>query len=241
MKLTKTILYRHFDFDVTSFYYEPDYFEFGEHDEYDGITRRHQEEIESHKILDDSTVPFVLLGNFSSGTVKIDALIVFSIRSAVPFTAVSHNPGMAFINAAKTQLKMLQDPQFSDFTITVEGKKFKVHRAILANASQVFAKLFTAEMKEARSGECTVEDIKPAIFEQLLEFIYGGKLPDNLANVSMKLYEAAHYYEIEDLKEICLPHLFAMIETANPVELFKWATAYDIENLMLELWTIIKR
>jgi BTB/POZ domain len=96
--------------------------------------------------------------------------------------------------------KMLNDPQFSDFKFIVKGKEFKVHRNILAAASPVFTKLFTADMEEARTSECIVDDIEPEIFELLLRFIHKGKLIEIIGAVSVKLYEAAHYYQIAQLK-----------------------------------------
>lgn len=97
---------------------------------------------------------------------------------------------------------ILNESKYSDFIFIVKGKPFKVHKNILAAASPVFDKLFSVKLKESRSNEC---DVKPFIFECLLNFIYSGELPENLheENVAQNLFEAAHLYQIDKLVDIC--------------------------------------
>jgi hypothetical protein len=135
---------------------------------------------------------------------------------------------------------ILDNSTFSDFKFIVKGKEFKVHRNILSTASPVFDKLFTVDMEEANNNECAVADIEPAIFEQLLRFIYKRELPENLSKVAMKLFEAAHYYEINKLKEICLKDVFELLSKSNAVKIFNWAWIYDCEELKDKAWIIIK-
>jgi hypothetical protein len=130
---------------------------------------------------------------------------------------------------SQKSLKMFEDPQFSDFKFIVKGKEFKVHRAMLCHASPVFAKLFTADMEEIRNNECVVNDIDPKIFKYLLRFIYGEVLPQDLKLVCVKLYEAAHYYEIEELKEVCIDEISQSIAKDNAVKMYNWACLYEVE------------
>lgn len=58
-------------------------------------------------------------------------------------------------------------------------------------------------MEEARTKQCTIETIEPEIFEYFLMFIYDEKLPEAIGPIFKKLYDAASYYEIENLKQIC--------------------------------------
>jgi hypothetical protein len=61
------------------------------------------------------------------------------------------------------------------------------------------------------------------------------------AELSVKLYEAAHYYEIEDLKKICKDILPFTVNKENAVELFNWACIYEENDLKIRAWNIIKR
>jgi speckle-type POZ protein len=100
--------------------------------------------------------------------------------------------------------------------------------------------MLTADMEEAHSSECIVNDIEPEIFEHLLRFIYGGELPEDIGAVSVKLYEAAHYYQIDELKEFCKKELPAMLKTENAEEMFHWAHVYDEHELKTAAWEVIR-
>jgi BTB/POZ domain len=147
------------------------------------------------------------------------------------------SPSGSLLLDVKVSLKYLP----ADFKFIVKGKEFKVHRNILAAASPVFTKLFTADMEEAQNGECIVNDIEPEIFELLLRFIHKGKLLEDIDAVLTELYEAAHYYQIDELKEVCKKELPAMLKTENAEEMFHWAHVYDEHELKTAAWKIVKR
>jgi BTB/POZ domain len=182
------------------------------------------------------------LNNLSpSGSFVLDVTVTIKDLSASSTHYVLKNPLKVYKQIAMNNSDMLENPQFSDFKFVVKDKEFKVHRNILASASPIFARLFTADMDEARKSECTVKDIEPKIFEHLLQFIYGGKLPEDIGAVAVKLYEAAHYYEINQLKEICQQEFPSMLKTENALEMFNWACTYDEEYLKMEAWKKFKR
>lgn len=136
-------------------------------------------------------------------------------------------------------LSMLKDETYADFTFIVKNKPFRVHRNILAHASPVLAKLFTANMKESKTAECVLNDYSPESFEGFLVFIYGGKL-ENWVN-PFKMYNLAHYYEIHQLQEICKQELHDRLTVENAIEVYDWANIYSLEALKLSAWYIIKR
>ena len=67
----------------------------------------------------------------------------------------------------------------ADVTLCVADKQFKAHRAILSARSPVFAAMF-ANHAAACTGlehKVTITDMeKPDVFEQLLHFIYRGRV-----------------------------------------------------------------
>lgn len=183
-----------------------------------------------------------ILKNLSpSGSLEVNVTLTLKIQGENKTCSVFYNPVKFYKQIASNNLKMLENSQFSDFTFIVEGQKFEVHRNILAGASPVFATLFNVQMQESRSGQCIVKEIKPEIFKSLLLFIYGRKLPENLAQSAMELYEAAHYYEIESLQKICVAKLPALLTVDNALEFVTWARKYDEEDLKLSAWRLIKR
>jgi BTB/POZ domain len=176
-----------------------------------------------------------------SGSLVFDVIVTLKLLKEQTTQNIEHNPIQMNKEVAMNNIEMLKNPKFSDFKFIVKGKEFKVHRAVLANASPVFDKLFTADMKESRSNQCIVKDIEPEIFQHLLQFVYGGKLPEDIAAVALKLFEAAHYYDIGGLKEICKQKLMEKLTTENAMEIYKWAWIYEGEILNTEAWKIIKR
>lgn len=145
-------------------------------------------------------------------------------------------------NEILSNVRALQnDPTFSDFSFFVKEKEFKVHKNILAAASPVFMKMFTTEMEESRTNICRVEHIEPEVFEKLLECIYKGKLPDDFSVYAREIYAAADYYGLDRLKELCKTEAYERLTAANAVETFNWACRYNMDDLKVEAWEIVKR
>lgn len=135
---------------------------------------------------------------------------------------------------------VFNDPTFSDFTFVVQNKEFKVHKAILAASSEVMRKIFTTNLMESNKGQCKVVDIEPEIFENLLRFVYTGQLPENLDDVSLALFKAAHYYGISDLVEICKQCAHYKLNAENAEEMYELANIYDLNDVKLDAWNIIQ-
>lgn len=135
---------------------------------------------------------------------------------------------------------MLDDATLSDFTFNVLDKEFKVHKAVLAASSPVFYKMFTTDMKESRENKCKIEDIDPAIFGHMLRFIYAGDLPENIDEIAMTLYAAAHVYSIDRLKDICKYEARRSLSAQNAMEYYSWCCIYDLDELKSDAWKIIK-
>jgi BTB/POZ domain len=136
--------------------------------------------------------------------------------------------------------ELLYDPTFADFTFDVKGKEFKVHKVVLASASPVMRTLFTSKMKEGETNFCEVNDIEPEVFESLLQFIYSGKIPENIKHSCFELYESSHYYKIDELLTLCEQEIHSKLSVDNAVETYSWAAPYDIKELKMEAWKMIK-
>jgi len=92
----------------------------------------------------------------------------------------------------------------TDYELITGGRRFSVHKFVLAARSSVFATLFAtsgAQVGERRSQrlKTTFEDDESCL-EQLLKFIYTGELE---GVVSHQLKELAEFYEIKTLQLLC--------------------------------------
>jgi BTB/POZ domain len=175
------------------------------------------------------------------GSCVLDVTVTVKFVKPAALFNQFHDPAVTRQNIVDNLSNMLVDAKYSDFVFIVKGKEFKVHRNVLAAASPVMDKMFSTEMEESRNQKCIIESIEPEIFESLLHFIYHGKLPVNFSEVSKDLYEAAHYYQMDLLQEICKKEVCSQLTVGNALDLFEWSHQYDLEELRSEAWEIVKR
>ena len=92
---------------------------------------------------------------------------------------------------------------FSDIKLTVNGKDFHAHKIMLAARSSVFAAMFEHEMTENINNTVNITDISYNIFEEVLRYIYTGKISSLSDETAIELLVAADKYELNRLKIIC--------------------------------------
>jgi len=66
--------------------------------------------------------------------------------------------------------------KYADFVLIVEKKKLPVHKIILSARSPVFAAMFENDMVEGRQGSVVINDVRYECMQELIRFIYTGKL-----------------------------------------------------------------
>ncbi|KQJ84732.1 hypothetical protein BRADI_5g22491v3 [Brachypodium distachyon] len=140
--------------------------------------------------------------------------------------------------------RVLKDRKGADVTILVGGWEFSAHRFMLAARSPVFdAQLFgpLAE-KDTRCGNTTIEvvDMKPAIFEMFLHFIYTDSLPplclcdseEGYGTAEMQhLLVAADRYGLDRLKGMCEGKLCRSINLKTVTSTLALANQHFCERL----------
>lgn len=152
------------------------------------------------------------------------------IEKASEFESVVHN-----------NLKMLDDPTFSDFKFLFsDGRELQVHKAVLAANSLVFRRFFLTKGKE-KATSCRCFTFEFDIFKMLLRFIYGRELPATLDDHAKKLYELARFYKIDELKKVCKQNLISSLCVNNAVELYNFAVPNEISDLEEKAWKLLKR
>jgi speckle-type POZ protein len=99
----------------------------------------------------------------------------------------------------------------TDVTFLVGGEAFPAHRAVLAARSPVFEAQLLGAMADARVPSITVQDMEPAAFRALLQYMYTDSLPadaelgdsDSLVAMMQHLVAAADRYALDRLKTMC--------------------------------------
>lgn len=112
---------------------------------------------------------------------------------------------------------LYENKKFSDVTLSVAGKEFKAHKVILAAGSPVFAAMFEHDMQESKRNKVEISDMDPDSLEEMLKFIYTGKVT-NLEKLADNLLAAADKYDLPNLKQMCEEQLCDDLSITNAVE-----------------------
>jgi speckle-type POZ protein len=110
--------------------------------------------------------------------------------------------------------------KFSDVIFNIGTRQFPAHKSILASRSEVFEAMFTHSTKEKLTNRIDIEDIEPEVFQELLHFIYTGRLSTTtMDTLAVGLLIAADKYLLIVLKNECENYLLRKMSPENCVEL----------------------
>jgi speckle-type POZ protein len=118
----------------------------------------------------------------------------------------------------------------SDVVIEVQQEKFEVHKAILAAHSPVFLTMFHSDLTEKQTNTLKIEGIEPAVFKEVLRFIYTDQV-EKLDELAVELMAVADRYMLELLKSKCEAHLAGKITVENCVDLLMLADLHSAVGL----------
>jgi speckle-type POZ protein len=92
----------------------------------------------------------------------------------------------------------------SDVILNIRGREFPAHKLILATRSEVFAAMFKHPTKENCNNQVKIEDIEPEVFQEVLRFIYTGRVSRaTMETMATGLFIAADKYLLGELKKEC--------------------------------------
>jgi speckle-type POZ protein len=125
------------------------------------------------------------------------------------------------LNELSTQLGELFDKMpSSDVNFNIGGREFPAHKLILAARSKVFEAKFKHSTKENVTNQIDIEDIKPEVFQELLRFIYTGRVSiATMETMAVGLFIAADKYLLSGLKNECENYLIHDMSPDNCIEL----------------------
>ncbi|CAL1285562.1 unnamed protein product [Larinioides sclopetarius] len=93
---------------------------------------------------------------------------------------------------------------FSDLTLVVDSHEFHVHKAILSARSDVFSNMLAPRLGENSPDRIEIEDISKEGVQEMLSFIYTGRLADEMKeDILCELFYAAEKYKLWLLKKMC--------------------------------------
>lgn len=111
--------------------------------------------------------------------------------------------------------QLLLEGHNSDAVLNAGQHEFRVHKAILAARSPVFASMFQQTVTQGPIARYDIPDYPHETFKIFLHYLYTG-IPDSISihNV-FNLYYAAEMYKINDLKLHCLLYMMDFLSVDN--------------------------
>jgi speckle-type POZ protein len=139
-------------------------------------------------------------------------------------TSLSADPSVLAVDCSSglsTHLDgLFNSMQFSDVILNIRGREFPAHKNILSARSKYFAAMFKHPMKEQSTNQIKIEDIEPEVFQELLHFIYTGRISKaTMEKMAANLFIAADKYLLDELKMKCENYLVLHMSPDNCVVL----------------------
>lgn len=126
--------------------------------------------------------------------------------------------------------ELFEDQKFSDVILSVNGREFFAHKAILAARSPVFAAMFEHDMEEKKQNRVEITDMDADVMKEMLRFIYTGR-SSNIENMPDELLAAADKYALDRLKVMCEEELCQNLSVDSVAEALVLADLHNAEQL----------
>ncbi|CAO2162691.1 unnamed protein product [Urochloa humidicola] len=133
--------------------------------------------------------------------------------------------------------RLLDSGVGTDVSLIVAGENFPAHRAVLAARSPVFKAELFGSMADATMPSITVQEIEPAAFKVMLQFMYTDSFPedeelgDTPADMLQHLLAAADRFALDGLKLICSFKLIEYISVDTVSYFLVYAETYNCPEL----------
>lgn len=86
-----------------------------------------------------------------------------------------------------------------DVWVRYPNRQIQAHKALLSAASPVLAERLQLDSTKNSVSEIEVSEVKPAIFQQIIDFIYSGEIPTAPGGDTSQLLDAARFLQMKDL------------------------------------------
>ncbi|OZC11432.1 hypothetical protein X798_01289 [Onchocerca flexuosa] len=167
----------------------------------------------------------LIYGNSGSSTSGISSGISDEVRTRLDPHFMGRDLG-----------QLLDNGDFSDFTLHVGRRSFKCHKAILSARSPFFQAMFRDQTnQESVSGEVNLEDIAAETMAYVLEYIYKDTCSDS-SKRTLEILAAADRFCLDRLKNLCQE---ALIKDLSPNNFCERLRAADLYNAPVLKWKIL--
>lgn len=132
--------------------------------------------------------------------------------------------------------EFLESKKLSDIQLEIGDKTINAHKAILASKSSTFMFLFS---DNSNLHKLVISDFSFDVIDVMVKFIYTGKLPKHIHNMSVELLAATHKYNVKRLKRISEQIISGNINIENVVTILVASRMYHADQLEHQAMTYI--
>ncbi|KAL9891070.1 kelch-like protein 26 isoform 1-T3 [Glossina fuscipes fuscipes] len=157
----------------------------------------------------------------------MDAKFVNEVERISPKKCENLDYGKTYLDGLT---KMRINQKLFDFSLDVDGELIYVHKLALAIASDYFAAMFEADMKEGKEGTVKLQDVDVVAVKALVDYVYSGIITLTEANVEAVL-SASDLFQIVWVKEECIKFLKNNLNRNNCFRVRKIAGMHSCGHL----------
>jgi hypothetical protein len=100
--------------------------------------------------------------------------------------------------------KLLDTQSMTDVTFVVQNERIDAHAIVVSANPVICAMVEKGKFEEGHTRTVEIEDIEPAVFKEMLRYLYTGKVQKlDEDEMTEPLLLAADKYQIEALKDLC--------------------------------------
>lgn len=119
---------------------------------------------------------------------------------------------------------------FTDVIISVQGRQFPCHRAVLSACSSYFRAMFCNDHRESREMLVEINGILAEAMDSFLQYVYTGKAKITTENVQF-LFETSSLFQIAALRDACAKFLEDQLDPCNCLGMQRFAEAHSLKQL----------
>lgn len=119
---------------------------------------------------------------------------------------------------------------FTDVVISVQGREFPCHRAVLSACSSYFRAMFCNDHRESREMLVEINGILAEAMDSFLSYVYTGRAKITTENVQF-LIETSSLFQIYTLRDACAKFLEDQLDPCNCLGIQHFAESHALKQL----------
>ncbi|XP_016385439.1 kelch-like protein 24 [Sinocyclocheilus rhinocerous] len=156
---------------------------------------------------------------------------VFEVESKTLSDVYNFTSGSSHSESVLQVFNEFRDSRlFTDVIISVQGREFPCHRAMLSACSSYFRAMFCNDHRESHEMLVEINGIQADAMDTFLQYVYTGRACITTHNVQF-LFETSSLFQITTLRDACAKFLEEQLDPCNCLGIQRFADAHSLKQL----------